>query len=68
MRGRPFSSIATAAALCCLPFSRGFLQQPNLPRTSSGGRRAFAGGRGTRMMVKIEDILKNPKWPGAFVD
>ncbi len=72
--GRPFSSrhaatAATAAALlCCLPLARGFVHAPTTAAPGSkGGRRAFAGGRGTRMMVRIEDVLKNPKWPGAWI-
>lgn len=66
MHSRHFSrqaaaTIATAATLCCVvPLARGFVQHP----VTRHGRRAFAGGRGMHMMVKIEDVLKSPKWPG----
>lgn len=67
MRSRLFSrqaaaTIATATLCCVVPLSRGFVQHPHpVART---GRRAVAGGRGMNMMVKIEDVLKSPKWPG----
>lgn len=66
MRSRLFgrqaaATIATAATLCCVvPLARGFVQHP----LARHGRRAIAGVRGVHMMVKIEDVLKSPKWPG----
>lgn len=71
MRGRFVSNrrtaaatLATAAALCS-SFATGFLQPSRLARAPAAAVRGRAfGGRATQMMVKIEDVLKSPKWPG----
>lgn len=67
MRGRQVGRSLAAAALCCLPAAvvvQGFVVprgNPLAARASSShsGRR----GGGLRMAVKIEDVLKDPKWP-----
>lgn len=64
MRGRNIGRSLAAAALCCLP-ALGFV----VPRAPLARPRAAAGFHGgqrgaVRMMgVKIEDVLKDPKWP-----
>jgi hypothetical protein len=71
MRGRQVGRSLAAAALCCLPAAnvvvQGFVAPRGTPvaaaRASSSSSHSGRRGGAVRMAVKIEDVLKDPKWP-----